>query len=62
MSQINCAIVVPTKNRFNFIDRLLKFYYYSNSKPSIYLGDSSDNKISLLIQEKIFKFKNNSQE
>ena len=36
------AIIIPTKNRFDFIKRLLQYYHSVQSFHPIYIGDSSD--------------------
>ena len=51
------AIIIPTKDRSQFIDRLLAFYSSQNCKNKIYIADSSKSEIHLIkIQESIDLF------
>ena len=40
---IKVAIIIPTKNRIDFLIRLLNYYRTENSIHPIYIGDASDN-------------------
>lgn len=53
----NFGIVVPTKDRPEFIFRLFKFYKNQINKPSIYIGDSSNDENSNSIKNEIEKYK-----
>lgn len=51
------AIIIPTKDRSQFIERLLSYYYSQNCEYKIYIADSSELETHLIkIQETINRF------
>ena len=54
---IDLGIVIPTKDRHEFIFRIFKFYSTQELKPSLYIGDSSNKNNSEKILREIDKYK-----
>lgn len=50
---IRVGIVIPTYNRPEFLIRQLDYYAHLNSPHPVYIGDASDDKNSLILQEAI---------
>ena len=53
---MNLTIMVPTKNRPNFISRQLKYYSASSFKGHIFIGDSSNQKLFNETKSNILKY------
>ena len=52
------SIIIPTKNRFDFIKRQLEYYHSVNSYHPIYIGDSSEGSAKDKLKKIIDNFKN----
>ena len=52
------SIIIPTKNRFNFIKRQLEYYHSVKSCHPIYIGDSSEGSAKDKLKKIIDNFKN----
>ncbi len=37
------GIIIPTLNRLDFVERLIKYYLFCNDQVSVYIGDASNN-------------------
>ena len=48
---MNLTIVIPTKNRFDYVKKIVNYYEHHNFKGKIYFLDSSDKNI--FIRKKI---------
>lgn len=57
-SPFNVGVIVPTKNRPDFIIRQLEYYASLNSPHSVYIADSSDPEMAKLIKAKVDELKN----
>ena len=55
---MNISIMIPTKNRPNFILRLLEYYSKSEFKGYILIGDASDKHLFIETKNNILKYKN----
>ena len=55
---MNISILIPTKDRADFILRLLKYYSISNFRGSLLICDSSNSKLFEVNKSNIDKFKN----
>jgi len=47
------AIIIPTKNRIDFVLRCIKFHVLLNSQHHIFIGDASNEDMSSSIQKNI---------
>ena len=56
--QEDLTIWVPTKNRPEFLLRLLKYYYYTNFKGYIFIGDSSEGLSKEINEQNIKEYSN----
>lgn len=54
----NVGIVIPTKNRPDFIIRQLEYYASLNSPHTVYIADSSDEEVAKRIKTKVDELKN----
>ncbi|MDP3792398.1 MAG: TIGR00180 family glycosyltransferase [bacterium] len=57
-NDLKVAILIPTRNRADFVIRQLRYYASVNCPHTIYIGDSSDQENSEKIKNEINKLKN----